>query len=327
MLRTLVVLSAFALGLAGQEPALLVLHKGGSSLGYYTPEGRLLASVPTGKHPHEGVFSADGRLLYVTDNGTMRIEEIAPGGNTISIIDVAARRRAGEIPLGEYHRPHGIALDPATGRLAVSCELPDQLLIVDPAKKTVVRKYDTKGKTSHMVTFGPGGKWAYVSNSSSASVAAVELATGKVVTIPTGARPEGSVLSKDGRELYVANRDTPSISVIDTAKNAVAATIKAGKGAVRIALTPDGKQLVYALSLDNKVGFADPAARKVLGQVALGGRPISLNLSPDGKLALASAEDDDTVYLISVAERKIVRTFKTPAGMGPDPVFQVTPRK
>jgi YVTN family beta-propeller protein len=251
----------------------------------------------------------------------MRIEEVAPGGNTISIIDVAARKRVGEISLGEFHRPHGIALDAATGRLAVSCELPDQLLIVDPVKKSVLRKYDTRGKTSHMVSFGRAGKWAYVSNSSSASVAAIELATGRVVVIPTGERPEGSVLSMDGGELYVANREGASISVIDTAKNAVTATIRTGNGPVRVALTPAGRELVYALIHDNKVEFADRAARKVLGQVDLKARPVSLNLSHDGKLAFAAAEDTDTVFVISVPERRIVRSFKTPAGMGPDPVF------
>ena len=188
----------------------------------------------------------------------------------------------------------------------------------------MLRKYDTKGKTAHMVTFGLGGKWAYVSNSSSATVAAVELASGTVVLIRTGERPEGSVLSKDGRELYVTNRDSGGITVIDTSKNAPVAAIKTGKGPVRISLTPDGRQLVYALSLENKVEFADPASRRVLGQVAVGGRPISMNLSQDGKLALVSAEDIDTVYVVSIAERKIVRTFKTSLGMGPDPVFQVS---
>ena len=109
-------------------------------------------------------------------------------------------------------------MDRASGRLAITTELPDQLLIVDPVKKSVIKKYATKGKTSHMVRLGPGGKWAYVSNGRSGNVAAVNLESSEVKLIKTGTRPEGSVLSKDGKELYVCNREAASITVIDTAK-------------------------------------------------------------------------------------------------------------
>ena len=201
----------------GQDSLLLVLHKGGSSLGFYSQEGKLLTLVPVGKHPHEMLLSADGRFVYITDNGTMRIEEPGAGGNTVSIIDVAARKKIGEISLGKYHRPHGIDLDRRTGLLAVTCEFPDALLIVDPVKRTVVKVYETKGKTSHMVKFGPGGARAFVSNSTSNDVACILLASGEVRSIPTGERPEGSVLSQSGHELYVCNREGRTISVIDTA--------------------------------------------------------------------------------------------------------------
>ena len=87
--------------LLAQDAAYLVLHKGASSLGYYSHDGKLLAAVPVGEHPHEMVFSPDGRYLYTSDNGTMKIEQQGQGGNTISIIEVSARRKIGEIPLGE----------------------------------------------------------------------------------------------------------------------------------------------------------------------------------------------------------------------------------
>ncbi len=132
-------------------PTLVVLLKGASALGFYTPEGKLLSTVAVGQHPHEMVLSADGKTLYTTDNGTMRIEHAGSGGNTVTAVDVASRRKRGSISLGKFHRPHGIDLDPATGRLAVTTELPDRLLLLDPVRGRVLRSYDTKGKTSHMV--------------------------------------------------------------------------------------------------------------------------------------------------------------------------------
>lgn len=307
-----------------QEPVLIVLHKGANSLGFYTLEGRHLGEVPVGKHPHEMALSADGRYAYVSDNGTMRIEQAGIGGNTVSIVDLASRKRAGAISLGRFRRPHGIALNRKSGLLAVTTELPDQLLLIDPEKRAIVKTFDPKGKTAHMVAWGPEGRWAYVSNSSSANVAAIEAASGRVKLIPTAERPEGSVMSPEGTRLYVANREGQSITVIDTARQEKTGEIRTGKGPVRVAITPDGRRLVYALLHESKVEFADAATGEILGEVALGGHPVSLTLSPDGKLAFASVQDRDTVYVISVEERRIAREFKTAAGAGPDPVLQIS---
>jgi len=307
-----------------QDPVLLVLLKGANALGFCTPEGKLLSSVAVGQHPHEMVLSPDGRYAYTSDNGTMRIEHAGSGGNTISIVDLAARKRTGEISLGEFRRPHGLDLDPKSGLLAVTCEAPDRLLIVDPVKRAVVKTFPTHGKSSHMVSWGPGGRWAYVSNAGSSSVAAVEISTGQVKLIPTGERPEGSVLSADGTRVFVCNREAGAIAVIDTAKQQVVGRISTGKGPVRIARTPDGRQLVYALMHESKIEFADPVSLKVLGQAPLPAGPVvSLNVSQDGKLAFASAEERDTVFVVSIAGRKLVRQFQTAPGAAPDPVLSV----
>jgi DNA-binding beta-propeller fold protein YncE len=322
MRRLVAALLLASLCLLAQDAVLLVLHKGGSSLGFYTPQGKLLTTVPVGKHPHEMVLAPDGRLLYISDNGTMRIEEAGAGGNTVSIVDVVARKKVGEISLGKYHRPHGIDLDAKSGLLAVSTENPDALLIVDPAKRTVVKVYDTKGKTSHMVKFGADRARAFVCNSTSNDVAAIQLSSGAVKNIPVGERPEGSVLSRDGRELYVCCREGHKICIIDTAKQAVAGEITTGRGPVRVGLTPDGKRLVWALYHDEAIEIADPTARKVLNRLKLTGRLVSLNVSPDGQRAYASAEELDTVCVVSIAGAKLLQSFKTPAGYHPDPVLE-----
>jgi len=315
---------AFRAATLAQNATYLILQKAESSLGFYTPLGQHLASVPVGEHPHEFVISTDGRYAYTTDNGSMLLETPGQGGNTISIVDLVNRKKAGEIQLGQFRRPHGIDLDRKTGHLAISCELPDRLLIVDPVTRKVLRDYDTQGKTSHMVTLGPGAVWAFVSNSTSNNVAAVHLQSGKVKLIPTTRRPEGSVLSKDGSTLYVATRE--GISVIDTSAQAEKARIATGKGPNRIGLTQNEHYLVYSLIDENKVEIADPKTRKVLGQVALAGRPVSLTISRDGRYAFASAQDDDTVYVVSIADRKLAREFKTKKGSGPDPVQEVVLR-
>ena len=111
--KTFLLAITFAFQTAAQTPAYLILQKGASSLAYYSTDGKLQSTVPTGQHPHEMILSTDGRYLYTTDNGTMRVEHPGSGGNSLSIIDVAARRKFADISLGEYHRPHGIDIDAA----------------------------------------------------------------------------------------------------------------------------------------------------------------------------------------------------------------------
>lgn len=304
-------------------PLYLVLLKGANAVGYYTPDGRLLNSVPVGQHPHEMAFSPDRSVLYTTDNGIMRIEHQGKGGNTISMVDVKSRRKVGIIPLGEYHRPHGIDVDRSTGRLIVTTENPDALLLIDPVKKSIIRKFETKGKTPHMVTYGPGAKWAYASNAGGDTVAAINLSTAEVKSIQTGSRPEGSVLSKDGKELYVTNREAASITVISTERNQAIANIPTGKGPVRIGLTADGNTLVYALMHEKKIAFANPKTRTQTDYVLLPNTPVSCTISEDGAFAFASAEEADTIYVVSVRQRKLVGEIKTAKGAGPDPVLMV----
>lgn len=303
----------------------IVLHKGDSSLGFYSADGKLEKKVAVNAHPHEMVRSADGKLLYTTDNGTMRIEQSGAGGNTISIIDITVREKVGEISTGNYRRPHGIARLP-NGNLLVSTELPDALLLIDPVKRSILRTYATQAKTAHMVTASRDGQWAWVSNSSSSNVSAIRLDTGEVKLIPTGPRPEGSILSPDGRRLYVCQRDGSGIAEIDTTTNKVLRTLDSPPGPVRIDVSPDGRQVVYGLLDEKAIGWTDTKTGKIAGRVDLPaplGQIVSLHLSPDGKLAYAANENMDRVYTVDIAARRIVKDWALPKGFGPDPAMEI----
>jgi YVTN family beta-propeller protein len=307
----------------GGEVAYLVLHKAGSALGFYDRSGQLIATIPVGSHPHEMVLAPDGRHVYITDNGVMLLTDSGEGGNTVSIVDVAKRERVGVIDLGRFRRPHGIALDPHSGRLLVTTELPDRLLVLDPSSRRVIHDYDPSGRTPHMVTLGPGGRVAFVSNSGSGQVAAIDLRGGETTVIPTGESPQGGVLTPDGRRMYVTSRDGASIAILDPAGRRKVGEIRTGPGPNRIAITPDGRLLVYSLGKGSAVGIADAATGEVVGRVPLEGAIVSLSLSPDGSRAFASAQELDRVYIISVPDRKLIGTIRTPRGAGPDPVLEL----
>ncbi|HEV2445887.1 MAG TPA: beta-propeller fold lactonase family protein, partial [Candidatus Sulfopaludibacter sp.] len=297
-----------------------VVEKVAGAVGFYTVDGRQLGLVKVGPFPHEAVLSADGRTLFVSVNGVLWMTEDAQGANTIAVVDVATMRKTADIDLGRFHRPHGLALL-GDGRLLATIERPFGLILVDPRERRVVRDYDVKGKSPHMVIPTPDGGRAFVSDVDSDSVAAIRLADGTARTIATGAHPQGGVFSADGRFLYMTNTEGSQISIIDAGAAAVVGNIPTGKGPARIALAPGGRMLVYNLQFEPAVGFADIATRHQIAAVPLPGRPLSLTLSPDGRRAFAGLQEVDKIAIISVAERKLERVLDLPKGSGPDVVL------
>lgn len=316
----LIVLLQAAASPPAARPYLAVIEKQAGAVGFFAEDGKLLSEVKVGSFPHEAVLAADGRL-YVSDNGVLWMTEDKDGSSTISVLDVRSMKKVDQIDLGRFHRPHGIAIIPGTKRLLVTTERPAGLVLLDPVERKVIRDYDVKGKSPHMVIPLPGGEWAFVSDTDSDCVAAIQLHTGSTKLIPTGARPQGAVLSPDGGLLYVVNTSGNQISIIDTRQQTVIGTIPTGKGPGRIAITPDGKTLIYNLQFEPAVGFADIASRKQTAMVALSGRPLSLTMTRDGRRAFAGIQDQDKVVFLSVRERKIERVMETPKGSGPDPAI------
>jgi len=306
---------------AWAQPDVAVVEKIAGKVGFYSAGGKRVGEVKVGEYPHEIVPSNDGKTLFVSNNGILWMQYAGEGGNTIAMIDRKTRTKLGDIDLGNNRRPHGIAVQPKTGHLVITTENPDGLVLVDPVARKVLRRFDVKGEDPHMVLFDAPGEWAYVSNSTSGTVAAIQIATGKTILIPTGKRPQGGVLSPDGRTIYLTNADSNTISLIDTAQRKATGEIKTGAGPNRVAITPDGKTLVYSLGAAHAAAFADAGTRRELQQIKLSGQPLSLTISRDGKWAFSGVQDKDKVHVIDVAQRKIVRTIETPKEAGPDPAF------
>ena len=304
-----------------EKPYIAVIEKVAGKVGFFNEDGKELKHVKVGSFPHEAVLSNDGNFLYVSDNGVLWMTDPDEGTNTISIVNVHSMEKVGEIDLGRFHRPHGLGFVPGTDYLLATTENPYGLVMVDVVKRKLVKDYDVKGKGPHMVTATLDGKQAFVSNTDSNTVAVIELATGDTKLIRTGARPQGSVLSPDGRLLYVVNTGGNQINIIDVDKKEIIGNIQTGKGPGRIKITPDGKTLVYNLQFEPGVGFADVESSKQVAVVQLSGRPLSLTMTNDGKRAFAGIQDQNKVCFISVPERKIELIVDTPKDSGPDPAI------
>jgi len=142
-----------------------------------------------------------------------------------------------------------------------------------------------------------------IANQGSVSVLAPEPGRWRQVkTIAVGLHPSGMTLSSTGKFLYVANANSDTVSVIDTAKDEVVETIACrpearlpfGSGANAVALAPDGRTLYVANGTNNCVAVvrlgqkaseaADrPEGSTVAGLIPTAWYPGALALSADGK--------------------------------------------
>ncbi|MBH8566399.1 hypothetical protein I8748_30310 [Nostoc sp. CENA67] len=132
---------------------------------------------------------------------------------------------------------------------------------------------------------------AYISSQRDNEVLAVDVNSGKITRIPVGSQPNKMLLSTDQNQLYVANGNSDSISVIDTNANKVVQTISLSrpgdkyKGANpnSLALNSNNSQLYVTLGGENAVAVVDLKSKKVAGRIPTGWYPNSVSVSADGK--------------------------------------------
>ena len=143
---------------------------------------------------------------------------------------------------------------------------------------------------------------------------AFDFATSKVVGV--GNRPEGLALKPDGSQVWVANRNDDTLSVIDRATDTVIATIplkivepptgkgkakekEIGKKPVAIGFSPDGKYAyVVGRNSDNLIVLG-ATTYAILASIEVGNKPVALAVSGDGSKVYLANRSGDTVAVVN----------------------------
>jgi YVTN family beta-propeller protein len=160
-------------------------------------------------------------------------------------------------------------------------------------------------------------------NMGSASVTIIEHEEGATprdwnkTTVPVGKGAEGFDVSPDRTQVWVANAQDGTISVIDMAAKKVIDTIAADvTGANRLAFTPDGKHALVTTLRGPDLVVLDVATRKPIKRVKIGTGAAGLVVQPDGKRAFAACTPDNYVAVVDLATLEV--TGHIEAGKNPD---------
>jgi DNA-binding beta-propeller fold protein YncE len=337
------------------SPALLVLEKSDNSLAIVDPANlQIVARVPAGPDPHEIVASADGKLAYISNYGG------SDGAlNTISVIDLATQKALPPINLGALHSAHGLAL--AGGKLYFTAETNKVVGRYDPATQSVDWVLGTGQDRTHMVAVSENLDRIVTSNVSSGTISIIEQIpspagffgpppvssgspgsappaggltqgigappggprkTWRVTNIPTGRGAEGFDLSPDGKEIWAANAQDATVTIIDVTSKRVAQTLPISvKGANRLKFTTDGKRVLISglgAGAGSNLVVLDAASRKEVKQINLGGGAAGILMVPDGSRAYVAVSGKDKVAVVDLKSLEIdgtVSTRKQPDGL------------
>lgn len=304
------------------DTALLVLSKGDNTLAIVdTTTLKVLARMRSGPDPHEVIASFDGKVAYISNYG---------GGayNTITVVDLAARKTLTPIDLGPLRGPHGLAF--VGGKLWFTAEGAKVVGRYDPDERKVDLVLGTGQNRTHMVFVSDDQKRIVTSNVSSATLTIIERRESggpggprgpggdwDETVVPVGRGAEGFDISPNGREIWAANAQDGTVSIVDFAGKKVIQTLDANvTSANRLKFTPDGK-LVFVSTLNGSdLTILDAATRKVVKRVNIGHGAAGILMQPNGSVAYVACTPDNYVAIIDLKSLEV--TGHIDAGKQPD---------
>jgi DNA-binding beta-propeller fold protein YncE len=295
--------------------SLLVLSKGDLTLSIVDPSTlKVIARMPSGPDPHEVIASTDSKFAYISNYG---------GGayNTITLVDLLAQKTLTAIDLGALRGPHGLTF--VGGKLWFTAEAAKVIGSLDPATNKVDLVLGTGQNRTHMLYVFNDLKRIVTSNVSSATMTFIDKTAGgrgpngdwDETVVPVGRGAEGFDVS--ARELWAANAQDGTISIVDLGTKKVTQTLDANvKGANRLKFTPNGKlALISTLSGPDLVIY-DVATRKLVKRIPIGHGAAGIEMQPDGARAFVACTPDSYVVVIDLKSLEVTGHFD--AGKNPD---------
>ena len=320
--------------------SLLALSKHDHTLAIVDPTTlKVIARAPVGPDPHEVIASADGKTAWVSIYGGGRYHEL-------SVIDLVGQKALPSLDTGALNGPHGLTF--VAGKLWFTAEGAKAIASLDPESGKIDWIMGTGQNRTHMLYVTPDEKTIYTTNVSSGTVSVIEKVTLPPMGPPPGMKPppgappmgpppgggpprmdwnqtvisvgrgdEGFDVSPDGRELWTADAQDGTLSVIDLTTRKVTATLNAKTfGANRLKFTPDGKLVFVSLLGGGDLVIYDAATRKEFKRVTIGHGAAGILMDPDGNRAFISCGPDNYIAIVDL--KSLAVTGHVEVGGEPD---------
>jgi YVTN family beta-propeller protein len=327
--------AGFAMAQSTPSPALLALSKHDHTLAIVDPVTlKIVARMPSGPDPHEVIASSDGKLAYISNYG-------GGAFNTITVVDLTAQMTVRMIDLGALRGPHGLdyaggklfftaeankvfgSYDPASQKIdwvmgtgqdrthmvIVSSDL--NRIATSNVSSATISIFEKSKAGPGGPPPGPGGPPPGAGNGPGGPPPGMPPPGGPrggmpvvnwvQTVIPVGRGSEGFDVSPDGKEIWSANAQDGTVSVIDVASKKVVATLNANVGgANRLKFTPDGKLVLISSLRQGDLTILDASTRAETKRVPIGRGAAGIQMQPDGTRAFVACSPDNYVTVIDL---------------------------
>ena len=309
--------SSFVAAQSNSKELLLALSKKDQTLAIVDPTAlKVLSKVSVGNDPHEVIASSDGKTAYVSNYGFGAY-------NTIAVIDLVGKKALPPIDLGPLRGPHG--LDYVSGKTWFTAEAAKAIGSYDPRTGKVDWLLGTGQDRTHMIWVAADERQIVTTNVSSGTVSIIdkipphapgaprEAGSGppprptppggdwEQTVVKVGSGSEGFDLSPDHKEIWVANAQDGTISVIDIASKIVTDTISANApGANRLKFTPDGSRVLVSSLRNGDLTVLDSATHKEVKRLKLGHGTAGILVQPNGERVFVACSPDNYVAVINL---------------------------
>jgi YVTN family beta-propeller protein len=274
----------------------------------------VVAAIPVHRQPLSIELDPTGALAYVANSGS----------NTISVLDLKARREISEIRAGD--EPVAARISPDGKTLVVANRRGGSVSIVEPAAQSVRAVFEGCPGASDIVMV-PDSSKAFVACAAGHQVMVIALARPKdnpaqpdrlQTLMDVGQAPVQLALKPDGGELFVLNSLSDSISEVVTSTNDVGGAYMIGDDPVRGLVSSDNA-LLYVGNLHSQVVtvYAIDDGR-LLGSIRVGDGPSALAFSNSGYLLFAVDARSGDVAVVRTASRSLFTLI--PTGRAPNAI-------
>ena len=135
--------------------------------------------------------------------------------------------------------------------------------------------------------------------------------------LAVGRGAEGFDVAPNGKELWAANAQDGTISIVDMEARKVTQTLDASvNGANRLKLTPDGKMVFVSTLGGSDLSIFDAATRKAVKRVNIGHGAAGILMRPEGSRAYVACTPDSYVAVVDLKTLEV--TDHIDAGKQPD---------
>ena len=157
-------------------------------------------------------------------------------------------------------------------------------------------------------------EFAYVSNGGSNTVSIYDVVNMRLDReLQVGKNPSGVTANPKLNEVYVVNSggnaENGSVSVIDSEKNAVVATIPLHKQPYFLDVDAAGERAYVANSGSNSVSILDLKAHREIAEIRTGQGPGIARISPDSKTLVVTNRIGNSVSIIDAKSGQVRKTI------------------